>query len=347
MSEVNSLPPFSHIYIEKDAKQYPDTSAIIERFPKALVIEIENYKEVFNRPRQNWDHQKSCRKLILATRKEEFLYQGSPSCHSFGQQNFFYNTLVMNCTYDCSYCYLQGLYPSANLVLFVNIEDYLKATQKRLEELGSLFLTLSYDSDLLALDGIFPVCDRWLSWAENNPNCLLEIRTKSSNYNSIGHCHPPPNVILAWTISPEEIAKRYERKSPPPSSRINAAAQAIAAGWKVRLSFDPIIALQGWERLYEDMIDQVFSIIDPHKIHDVSFGPFRMSSQALKKIQEESKPADILFADYTEYNNLCSYPEEVLKAINLVVGERLNMYLDSDRIFPFNLAPRQNASTGA
>mgnify|MGYP006970641936 FL=1 len=30
---------------------------------------------------------------------------------------------MMNCIYDCSYCYLKGMYPSGHMVLFVNIED--------------------------------------------------------------------------------------------------------------------------------------------------------------------------------------------------------------------------------
>ena len=34
---------------------------------------------------------------------------------------------MFNCIYDCDYCYLQGMYPSANIVVFVNHEDFFDA----------------------------------------------------------------------------------------------------------------------------------------------------------------------------------------------------------------------------
>lgn len=34
---------------------------------------------------------------------------------------------MMNCIFDCEYCYLKGMYPSGNLVVFVNLEDILRS----------------------------------------------------------------------------------------------------------------------------------------------------------------------------------------------------------------------------
>ena len=50
--------PFSHIYIEHGAKDYPATIRIIESFPRAEIIFINNYKEVFNRRNQSFAAQK-------------------------------------------------------------------------------------------------------------------------------------------------------------------------------------------------------------------------------------------------------------------------------------------------
>ena len=30
---------------------------------------------------------------------------------------------MMNCVFNCEYCYLKGMYPTGNLVLFLNLED--------------------------------------------------------------------------------------------------------------------------------------------------------------------------------------------------------------------------------
>ena len=37
---------------------------------------------------------------------------------------------MYNCLFDCKYCFLQGMYSSANYVIFVNYEDYYEEIKK-------------------------------------------------------------------------------------------------------------------------------------------------------------------------------------------------------------------------
>src|SRR5690606_27139140 len=108
---------------------------------------------------------------------------------------------ILNCIYDCHYCYLQGLYPSANIVIFVNIEDFFGAVDRQLEG-GTLYLCPSYDTDLLALEGIVPYASRWIEFAGTRQGLRMELRTKSANYGAIAHLKPVEQVILAWSLSP-------------------------------------------------------------------------------------------------------------------------------------------------
>jgi spore photoproduct lyase len=62
----NFQPNFSHIYIEESAKNYPLSKLAIKKFSKSTIIEINHYKDVFNRPNQDFQIQKSSMKLILA-----------------------------------------------------------------------------------------------------------------------------------------------------------------------------------------------------------------------------------------------------------------------------------------
>ena len=43
---------FSHIYIENGARDYPMTQHILSLYSKAIQVDINHYKAVFNRPRQ-------------------------------------------------------------------------------------------------------------------------------------------------------------------------------------------------------------------------------------------------------------------------------------------------------
>src|SRR5687768_4267530 len=138
-------PSFSHIYVEEAAREYRDCAEVLARFPRAVQIPISTYKEVFNRSRQSFGDQKRSQKLILAVKRDGFLYPGSQMSPDCGYRNFYYNSLAMNCLYDCEYCYLQGLYPSANMVLFVNNEDFFAHTRAQLAKTSPLYLCLSYD----------------------------------------------------------------------------------------------------------------------------------------------------------------------------------------------------------
>ena len=122
-SDKNFLPDFSHIYVESSAKDYPLTKACLTRFPKAAVVDVQDYKSIFNRPNQDFQIQKKSMKMILAVKKPPFIYKGTGILQDGGFKNFYYNTPILNCLYNCDYCFLQGMYPSANLVVFVNQEE--------------------------------------------------------------------------------------------------------------------------------------------------------------------------------------------------------------------------------
>ena len=123
---------FSHVYVEDKARSFPLTAKILEKTKGAVVIPIAHYKDIFDRPRQDTLAQKKDPALILAVREGNRIFKGAPVCQSFGQRNFYYASTVMNCPFDCAYCYLKGMYPSAQPVVFVNFEDYEKeVTSKR------------------------------------------------------------------------------------------------------------------------------------------------------------------------------------------------------------------------
>ncbi|NLC68901.1 MAG: radical SAM protein, partial [Clostridiaceae bacterium] len=149
---------FSHVYIEKKAMNHSNSKKILEHFRQAEIVEINHYKDVFSRAKQDYCMQKHSPKLILAVKDDDFVYRGAPLCEDFGNANFYYASTVMNCIYDCEYCYLQGMYATANIVVFVNIEDFFGEVESLLKK-RPVYLCISYDSDLLALEKILGHCE--------------------------------------------------------------------------------------------------------------------------------------------------------------------------------------------
>lgn len=140
---------FQNIYVEEDALQYDLAQKIIAGQPDDTLVKVKHYKDVFCRPRQNYNLQSQNQCLILAVKHDDFVYPGAEVCQDFGFDNFYYSSCVMNCVCDCEYCYLKGMYPSGNLVVFVNIQDYFEALKNT-----DKYICVSYDTDLFPLESL-------------------------------------------------------------------------------------------------------------------------------------------------------------------------------------------------
>jgi len=334
--ENSRLNNFSHIYIERAAYEFPLTQMVRDRFPKAIIVDVDDYKTIFARPRQHFQNQKASMKLILAVKKDNFLYKGSNNSQNFNLENFYYNTPMLNCVYNCDYCYLQGMYPSANIVAFVNLEDYFSATQKGIKNRTipsqPLYLCISYDTDLLAFESIIPYCQEWINFVQQQPELLVEIRTKSAAYHAIRTLQSSERVILAWTISPDQISRHYELGAPPFQQRLDAIKLAIEDGWPIRLCFDPVLAVPSWRSIYGKMFEETFKQIDPATVRDVTIGVFRMTKSYFQRLKKQRQDTPILFDNYIQEGSTMTYPVEIRSKITEFIRQCLKNYFREEQI---------------
>ena len=324
---------FSHIYIEEEALHYPLTPFLLDKNPNAVKIEVKNYKHIFNRPSQSFLEQKESMKLILAVKKDNYYYPATKVVNNYGYENFYYNTLILNCVYNCEYCYLQGMFNSANIVIFVNIEDFFRETEKLLAD-NSIYLCLSYETDLLAFEDLIPYTNLWIEFARKHPNLVIEVRTKSNQYKKIQELKPIPNVILAWTISPDEIIKKYEKKTPTLNRRLEDITSALKDGWNVRICLDPILHVKNWKQIYSEFIEKAFSVIPTENIWDISIGSFRINADYLKRMKKIKTTSDILHYPFDRFGSLNMYPEKKSAEIISFIMDKVAKYISPSKLFP-------------
>ena len=322
---------FTHIYVEERSFGYPLTEKILAKIPDAHVIKIKHYKDVFDRKRQNAPLQKEHQALIIAVRDGNRIFKGAPVCQSFGNKNFYYASSMMNCPFDCEYCYLKGMYPSSNMVVFVNLEDYRADVEEKLRE-GPMYVCASYDTDLLAMNSLTGHADFWKETALDHEDLLVELRTKAA----VDVKDSIPNVIYAFTLSPEEVVTDLERYTAPVSARISAAAKAIEAGAKVRLCFDPIIKITGWKEAYEKLIGEAASRIDFGKLPDVSVGTFRISGDYLNKMRRAYPASKTAWYPYVIKDGVAQYEPEIDKEMQAFVCGLLEKHIGREKIFTWN-----------
>ncbi|MDE5697318.1 MAG: radical SAM protein [Lachnospiraceae bacterium] len=327
---------FSHIYVEKSIQNHPRTQKILEKFPHAAIIGIDHYKDVFCRSRQSHQLQHCAQKLILAARQGPLLYEGAPVCQSFGNQYFYYVSCAMNCIFDCEYCYLKGMYPSANIVVFVNLEDIFAEVGQMLEN-HPLYLCISYDTDLLALEQITGYAQEWCAFAAKHENLKIEIRTKCANRSFVQSVAPIPGVIYAFTLSPQAVIEAFEHRTPSLAERLSCAAELIRAGCPVRLCFDPMIYVPDWRQHYEAMLEQVCRMIDLEKIVDVSVGTFRISQDYLKNMRKQEPDSAVIWFPFQKEGSYCHYPNDLMEQMECFLTEQLEGKIPREKIFRWKI----------
>lgn len=321
---------FKHIYIEKEILNNQRVKSIIEHFPDSRIIVIDHYKDVFNRKRQDFILQHSSRNLILAAKKGRLVYDGAPVCQDFGNSHFYYTSCIMNCLYDCEYCYLKGMYPSGNLVIFVNIEDIFKEVEELLEKFP-VYLCVSYDTDLMAIDNLTGFVLEWTEFTKKHKNLTIEIRTKCGRKDL--NIEPCDRVIFAWTISPEPVISKFEHGSASMRQRLEAASHYLESGWPVRLCFDPMIYIPSWKDIYGKMIRDVQKSIDMVKIRDFSVGSFRISESYLKKMRKAMPLSAAVQYPFVLDEGYYHYPDDLVDEMEIFLTGEIRKICPDAEIF--------------
>lgn len=324
---------FKHIYVEEGVRENPIVCDFISHHEASILVPITHYKDIFNRMRQDFSMQKNSPSVIFAKETGNLLYKGSRMCQSFDNCYFYYTSMVKNCIFDCEYCYLQGMYPSAHLVVFVNIEDYFSQIDELLKE-HPIYLCISYDTDLLALEGELHFLKKWCDFAAKRPNLTIEVRTKAVS-SLLSTLPVLDNVIWAFTLSPSQIQSSFEHKTPSLTARIAAAKKAVLDGRKVRLCFDPILFINNYREIYSDFFNEVFDSISADCLLDVSLGLFRISAEYIKNMRKK-RSCIITEYPYENINGMCTYDKERTREMLEFSLNELKKYISEDKIFQWD-----------
>lgn len=322
------------LYIEAAVAGHSRTAAIRARFPRARVVECARYGEVFNPRAQNFRLQKQRPALILAEKYRKFALP-APAGYGIGGTRNYYFSHMLNCLYDCRYCFLQGMYQSANYVLFVNFEDFQCEIDQICAETPdeAVYFFSGYDCDSLALEPITGFAEQFLPFFETLPNAWLELRTKSTQIRSLLTRRPWPRCVVAFSLAPDAVAAQVEAKAPDLAKRLEAAAKLQQQGWPIGLRFDPLIYQHDYREQYRTLFQQVFATLDAENLHSVSLGAFRLPEAYFKKMHK-LYPDERLFASPLQTSaGLVSYRADLEQSMIADCSEMLRQYLDETQLF--------------
>ena len=165
---------FENVYVENEIKGLDKTRSILNRIKYKNIIICEKYSEIFNPKNQNFRIQKMNPSIILAKKYGNFILKTPPK-FNIGFKNNYYFSHMLNCIYDCKYCFLQGMFNSANFIIFVNYEDFFKEIENLLKRNpnNKICFFSGYDCDSLALEKVTKFLDSFLIFFKKKKKCCL------------------------------------------------------------------------------------------------------------------------------------------------------------------------------
>lgn len=197
----------------------------------------------------------------------------TPEAVSCGYYNL---NLHTGCPYSCSYCILQAYLETKEPVFFTNLEDMEKELREVSPSLKYLRIGTGELTDSLALDPQTNYSQKILKIFEQYPDVIFEFKTKSTNVENVSKIEKiPQNIVISWSLNPQEIVSREEISAPGLLSRLKAMQQVQEKGYKIGIHFDPIIYCKNWKTYYEELVREIAKVVDPGRIAWWSLGALR------------------------------------------------------------------------
>ncbi len=284
---------WNEIYLEKALINHPRAQTILEKLKKSPLV-IESYDEIWGRSKKPYLQKRDTLNLFLA-RKNGQLLKKAPDAYGSAGEPHYYFIHAYNCIYECQYCYLQGYFNTPDIVLFINHEEIIEEMQKTLDdhESGNVWFHAGEFSDSLALTHLTGELDLYHEFCRRNPRAIIELRTKSVNTRELEKLAPLPNFIVSFSLSPKEMAKRVDLKTPSTESRLKAMDHLNKLGWQIAAHFDPIIYEDKFQEQYRTLLQSMHELKLNSALRYLSLGVVRFTKDVFRET-ERNYPESVI-----------------------------------------------------
>jgi len=279
------------IYLDEKAEKDWVSQAVLKSFSHVSVERVTDKRDLIKASLSRQDPIGTGKKNLLITPFYGKRLKPCPGTSLHICCGYHVINALTNCPMDCSYCVLQGYLNNPFLTLYSNwddllqeIEAFLSLEHRCLPRLGTGEL-----SDSLALDTIFPVSQRLVSFFAEKQRGVLELKTKTAAVDHLLPLDHRGRTVVSWSINPPGLIEEEERRTAPLEERLLAARKCQERGYPVGFHFDPLIHHEGWEKGYREAVQQLLFKMDTRRIAWISLGAFRYPPH-LKGVSRERFP---------------------------------------------------------
>ncbi|HED10649.1 MAG TPA: hypothetical protein ENJ10_08160 [Caldithrix abyssi] len=216
---------------------------------------------------------------------------------------------VENCVFGCSYCTIQTFYHQET-VFDAHLAEKLKRLQ--LDEKKRYHIGTGQSSDSLVWGNRHGNLDALMAFARQNPNVMLEFKTKSDNIGYFLENDIPANIVCSWSLNPPVIVENEEHFTAPLARRIEAARQVADRGIMVSFHFHPIIYYKNWREDYTAIVGDILQRFTAEEVLFVSFGSVTFIKPVLKQIRLSGLQTKITQMELVkDPHGKLTYPDEI------------------------------------
>jgi spore photoproduct lyase len=234
------------------------------------------------------DFDRSKRLLHLTEFKGQFFKRCPGARPGLTCCNYFVLNLGLQCNMNCSYCYLQSFINTPVMKIYTNID-------KALSELTEIGRTASDQKlrvgtgeviDSLSLDEITGYSQKLTTFFRDYPEWRLEFKTKSNKVDQFINEPHAGNVIVSWSINPQNVIASEEHCTASCEERLLAARKCADRSFKIAFHIDPVIYHEGWERNYSALVQRITELFKPEEIPYMSVGALRFQPEQRHMMRE-------------------------------------------------------------
>ena len=239
------------IYYEENIINYELGKELLDKYSTVPKTVIDNHNNILElRSKQNNEFLNLKQNLIIGIRKT----------HKYAENHKVSDYLVpytsSGCSAMCIYCYLVCNYNKCSYMrLFVNREQMLEKLIKTSEkDSKDLTFEIGSNSDLILENEITNNLVWTIENFANSKKGLLTFPTKFHMVDPILNIKGIDRIIPRVSVNPNEIIKHIEYGTSSLDKRIEAINKLKKAGYKVGILIAPIILLDGYEKMYEELL---------------------------------------------------------------------------------------------
>ena len=260
-----------HVYIEKEALDYPLGVELKEKFENMdIPVDIlESNRVNFLRGKNVQEkYEIGKRVLVVGVRRTLEFQSCKPSAH-------YQLPLVTGCIGKCEYCYLNtNLQDKPFTRIYVNIDDVFKKAKKYVQT-GKFKPTIfegSATSDPVPVEPYTHALAQSIEYFGKLPDARFRFVTKFTDVDGLLHLKHNEKTEIRFSINTDTVIESFEHGTPRVKQRIEAARKVIKAGYPVGFLIAPVFIYPNWKEDYLMLIKMLKNYLPDEDLkHPITF----------------------------------------------------------------------------